>query len=307
VFKSRDERPLEVYGRLLGNVASLQPDIVVLAESAMCEFGPVDQQGATHFAEWASEQCGGAAVLAGGTRFGDGKEYNSAAIYSVVDGSRSCFASNGVSKVFMDVYDKVHLVPFGEFIPGDKWITSLQKFAPVGSCTPGELKLLRLPLVRKGSGTLAAVDVGVAICFEDTDSAQMRRLAKMGACVLFFITNDSWFSHSNEAVQHSWQAVARAIETGLPVVRVGNSGVSGTVSPSGRATWLIGSDGKPLVDRDGTMFDRIPLPSTAETGKTTVYVKLGDVPLSVAFALLILSLILVKYKAHYEKRRSMSL
>ena len=283
VFKAQEEKPVEVYERLLGNVAALGPDLVVLPESAMCEFGPVDQQGAVRFAEWVSKKTGGAALLAGGTRYEDGKTYNSAALYA--------FQTSQT----LSVYDKVHLVPFGEFIPGDKWITALQKLAPVGSCTPGELKTLRI-----GRAQLDHLDFGVAICFEDTDSAQMRELARIGANVLFFITNDSWFSHSVEAEQHAWQAVARAIETGLPVVRVGNSGVTGTITPDGKTSWLVGPDGRPLVDKAGTMFDRIVLTTNNQQLTTTPYVTLGDVPLTILFALLILSMILVKYKAHYE-------
>ena len=145
----------------------------------------------------------------------------------------------------------------------------------------------------------------MAICFEDTDSAQMRELAKKGAKVLLFITNDSWFSHSVEAEQHAWQAVARAIETGLPVVRVGNSGVTGTIAPGGKTSWLVGPNGRPLVDKEGTMFDKVKVKGEGE--QWTVYVWLGDIPLGIAFALLILSMILVKYKAHYEQRRTLSL
>ena len=286
-FKAQEEKPLEVYERLLGNVAALGPDIVVLPESAMCEFGPVDQQGAVRFAEWVAKKTGGAALLAGGTRYEDGLTYNSAALYS----------TNSIS-----IYDKVHLVPFGEFIPGDKWITALQKLAPVGSCTPGELKLLPLST----STSDLDLNLGVAICFEDTDSAQMRELAKKGAKVLFFITNDSWFSHSVEAEQHAWQAVARAIETGLPVVRVGNSGVTGTITPDGKAMWLVGPNGKPLVDKEGAMFDKVKVKGEGEQ-QQTVYVALGDWPLGIAFALLILSMILVQYKTHYEQRRTLSL
>ena len=285
VFKVQEERPNEVYERLLGNVAALGPDLVVLPESAMCEFGPVDQQGAVRFAEWVAKKAGGAALLAGGTRYEDGKTYNSAALYS----------TNTIS-----IYDKVHLVPFGEFIPGDKWITALQKLAPVGSCTPGEPQLLRIDRAQLGhlDYELGHLDCGVAICFEDTDSAQMRELAKMGAMVLFFITNDSWFSHSVEAEQHAWQAVARAIETGLPVIRVGNSGVTGTITPDGKAMWLVGPNGKPLMDKAGTMFDKVKVKGEGE--QRTVYVCLGDIPLGILFALLILSMILVKYKAHHE-------
>lgn len=296
VFKAQEERPIEIYERLLDNVAMLRPDLVVLPESAMCEFGPVDQQGAVRFAEWVAKKTGGAALLAGGTRYEDGKTFNSAALYSGEENDTR-------TTIRVDVYDKVHLVPFGEFIPGDKWITALQKLAPVGSCTAGELKTLRI-----GGETARVrqqVEAGVAICFEDTDSAQMRELAKKGAKVLFFITNDSWFSHSVEAEQHAWQAVARAIETGLPVVRVGNSGVTGTIAPGGKTSWLVGPNGRPLVDKEGTMFDKVKVKGEGE--QWTVYVRLGDIPLGIAFALLILSMILVKYKTHYEQQRTLSL
>ena len=216
-------------------------------------------------------------------------------------------------------------MPFGEFIPGDKIFPALQKLAPVGSCTPGELKLLPLNLAndqserhaprssddaRPGNRTIEqsnsrTILLGCAICFEDTDSALMRELAKKGAEVLCFITNDSWFSHSIEAEQHAWQAVARAIETGLPVVRVGNSGVTGTITPDGKTTWLVGPNGKPLVDREGTMLDKVEVGGRGR--QRTVYVWLGDIPLATAFALLLLAMILVKYKAHYEQRRTLSL
>jgi len=296
-FKAQEENPYEVYGKLLDNVAMLQPDLVVLSESAMCEFGPVDQQGAWRFAKWVGEKSGGAALLAGGTRYADGNTYNSAAFYRFAKGDSTVQPSTFNLQPSLSVYDKVHLVPFGEFIPGDKWFPALQKLAPVGSCTPGELKTLSLPL-DSNTQTLkySNISLGVAICFEDTDSAQMRALAKQGSQVLFFITNDSWFSHSIEAEQHAWQAVARAIETGLPVVRVGNSGVSGTITP----------DGKPLVDRRGTMFDRIQVEKRGGGGQRTAYVRLGDWPLGIVFALLILCMILVKYKSNYEKRRYLS-
>ena len=306
-FKAQEENPYEVYGRLLDNVATLNPDLVVLSESAMCEFGPVDQQGAVRFAEWVAKKTGGAALLAGGSRYEGGKAYNSAALYRVGVGSdrvglgsdrvglesdRVGVESGRVNGELIQIYDKVHLVPFGEFIPGDKLFPALQKLAPVGSCTPGELKLLPLSTSTPGLDP----NLGVAICFEDTDSALMRELAKKGAKILFFVTNDSWFSNSVEAEQHAWQAVARAVETGLPVVRVGNSGVTGTIAPDGKATWLLGPNGKPLVDRQGAMMDKVEVGGR----QRTVYVLFGDWPLGIAFALLILALIMVKYKHRYE-------
>ena len=140
----------------------------------------------------------------------------------------------------------------------------------------------------------------------------MRRLANLGASLLVFVTNDSWFSDSIEAEAHAWQATARAIETGLAVVRVGNNGVTGTISPSGRATWLADSAGRALVDREGTMLDRVALrPATGKDGGfrgyTTPYAAYGDIPLFATFALLIVAMILVKYHSHYGKHRILSL
>lgn len=268
--------PYPVYSNLLANVSYFAPDLVVLPESAMVEFGQVDRMNAEVFAAWIRERTGAETVIAGGNRVERNgtklpKAYNSAALYR---------------EEGREIYDKVHLVPFGEFIPGDKLIPWLQRLAPVGSCTPGDLKLLG--------------DFGVAICYEDTDSAQMRELAKLGAKALVFITNDSWFSRSQETVQHAWQSVARAIETGLAVVRVGNSGVSGTISPDGKASWLENGRGRALVDRPGTMFDRIVLAENGVDGWRTWYVRLGDAPIFIVFLLLIMAVIMIKYKKHTE-------
>jgi apolipoprotein N-acyltransferase len=269
------ENPVEVYSNLVSAISHTRPEVVVLSESALCEFGAVDSPRACAFARWIAGLAGAEEVIAGGGRRAGGKEYNSAGLYR--------------AGRIAETYDKVHLVPFGEFIPGDKWITALQKLAPVGSCTPGELKLLG--------------GWGVAICYEDTDSAQMRALARKGAKALVFITNDSWFSRSVEAEQHAWHAVPRAIETGLAVVRTGNSGVTGTVSPDGRASWLAGADGRPTVDARGTICDRIPVSGA----RRTPYLLWGDVPLAVAFALVIGVVILVKYRDNHEKRRYLSM
>ncbi len=269
------EDPVEVYSNLVSAISHTRPEVVVLSESALCEFGAVDSPRACAFARWIVGLAGAEEVIAGGGRRAGGKEYNSAGLYR--------------AGRIAETYDKVHLVPFGEFIPGDKWITALQKLAPVGSCTPGELKLLG--------------GWGVAICYEDTDSAQMRALARKGAKALVFITNDSWFSRSVEAEQHAWHAVPRAIETGLAVVRTGNSGVTGTVSPDGRASWLAGADGRPTVDARGTICDRIPVSGA----RRTPYLLWGDVPLAVAFALFIGVVILVKYRDNHEKRRYLSM
>ena len=305
-FKSQDqENPVAVYSNLCANISALKPDVVILPESAYAEIALLDHPNAMRFSQWMMKLTGAKAVLAGGGRYTqDGRAYNSAAIY-LSECSNACPARAQLPNP--QFYDKVHLVPFGEFIPGDKLIPALQKFAPVGTCYPGELRLLHLP--RSSDSTLP---LGVAICYEDNDSAQMRELAKMGARLLVFITNDSWFSYSQETVSHAWQATARAIETGLPVVRVGNSGVTGIIYPDGKANWLCGRDGKLLVDAKGTLFDRVTIPNPSESctlhaTPCTPYTRFGDCPLGCAFALLMLGYILVYLWKNYEKRRIVSL
>ena len=266
--RNRGDDPIAEYSRLFSSASALRPQLVVLSESALSEFGSIGSERAKLFADFAMRNTGAKAILAGGgRRDSEKREYNSAALYTAEG---------------LQTYDKVHLVPFGEFIPLDKTFTDLQKLAPVGSCTPGELKLLDFD----------GVKIGVAICYEDTDSAQLRRLAEMGAQVLVFITNDTWFSHSEETIQHAWHSIARAIETGLPVVRVGNSGVTGTISPGGATNWLCDGDNKPRIDSQGVMVDCI-MPATADA--TTPYVRFGDKPLAFAFSTILALLLASRF------------
>lgn len=269
----REEDPLEVYGKLFDSVSHAMPDVLVLSESAMSEFGMLDSIHVDRFMRFALSRTGAKHVIAGGSRAEKGRVYNSALLYS----------APGIKQF----YDKVHLVPFGEYIPFDKTFTFLQSFAPVGTCYPGEPKLLDVD----------GRQIGIAICYEDTDSSLIRKFASLGADALVFITNDSWFGGSDETVQHSWQAVARAVETRLHVIRTGNSGVSGTVSPDGKVSWLAGSDGEVIVDAPGVFVQTVLLPDNS--GKdATFYVKWGDKPLWTLFIIVVLRIF--SARRHYR-------
>jgi len=125
-----------------------------------------------------------------------------------------------------DTYRKVHLVPFGEYVP----LESLLFFAA--------------PLVQAVSGfspgdRAVVFDVGgrrasTAICYEVIYPALMRRFVEEGSELLTTITNDAWFGRSSAAYQHFEQASLRAIEEGRYLVRAANTGVSGVVDPYGR-------------------------------------------------------------------------
>lgn len=281
IFSSRAERddPYEVYDRLLASAAAAKPHLIVWGESSMSEFGRVRSSSALAAAKHFGEQAGGASLLAGGDNVeigddGTRKFYNAAALYSL---------SNGTVQV--SVYAKQHLVPFGEYIPYDKWIPVLQKLSPIGvSLWPGEAKVLDLPV---GADW---VKIAPLICFEDTDPTLARAAARLGAQAIVLITNDSWFSFSQEPIQHAWQAVLRAVETGLPVIRVGNSGVTGVISPSGQVIWL--GEGRPAVDVQGILTTSVEIPAG---GVLTPYSRFGNLPLLLLFATSLLGVFMVKY------------
>ncbi|MGN0852791.1 MAG: apolipoprotein N-acyltransferase [Kiritimatiellia bacterium] len=290
VFSDRSGRddPSAVYGRLLAPAAAARPHLVVWGESAMAEFGTLRSAAARAAAQRFCEQAGGASLLAGGDDVETGpdgtrKVFNAAGLYSPS-------APPARPSPALAVYAKQHLVPFGEYIPFDKLVPALQRLSPIGvSLWPGDAKVLDLPV---GADV---VKIAPLICFEDTDPALARAAAKRGAQAIVLITNDSWFSHSQEPLQHAWQAVLRAVETGLPVIRVGNSGVTGVISPDGKARWLGGE--RPAVDVQGTMTTSVEIPAG---GVLTPYVRYGNLLLLVLFASSLLGVFLVEY-AH-DKR-----
>ncbi len=267
---SKKINPLEEYKKVLTPAIYAKPDIVVLAESAMCEFGNVRSYNAMTVARYIKEWTDCKALISGGDSLeitnAMKKVYNAAAMYS--------FTSNTVN---VDVYGKQHLVPFGEYIPFDKTFTILQKLCPIGvSLWPGKATVFPIKIAGE------VLYFSPLICYEDTDPVLSRRAANLGAHAIVLITNDSWFSYSNEAIQHAQQAIMRAIETGLPIIRVGNSGVTGIISPNGVVNWLADSDGKVLVDEAGCMMETVEIPLYP---KKTIYSRFGDIPLIVLFAI----------------------
>jgi apolipoprotein N-acyltransferase len=123
-------------------------------------------------------------------------------------------------------YDKMHLVPFGEYVPMQNLLFFAGKMLDqVGDYAPGR-DLTVSPI---GSGRLATV-----ICYESIFPDLVRRFTQGGAELLVLITNDGWFGESAAPFQHLRMGVVRAVENRRYLVRVANSGITAIVDPYGR-------------------------------------------------------------------------
>ena len=124
-------------------------------------------------------------------------------------------------------YHKRTLVPFGEYIPGEKWFPSWHQLSPQRSfLVPGTSAE---PLVVPGRARL-----GVLICYEDILAASARELVARGADLLVNLTNDDWFGESLALVQHQQLALFRAVETKRYLLRCTTTGSTAVISPLGR-------------------------------------------------------------------------
>ncbi|MGO9136084.1 MAG: apolipoprotein N-acyltransferase [Syntrophales bacterium] len=142
----------------------------------------------------------------------------------------SAILANGMGKI-LGIYDKMVLVPFGEFIPFGETFTWLYSWSPFsGRLWPGENDE---PLL------LGKHLLSVSICYEDIFPGQIRMLMSGGRQrqipeAMFNLTNDSWYGDTVEPMEHLVLASFRAIEHRRPLVRATNTGVSAIIDPVGR-------------------------------------------------------------------------
>lgn len=193
--------------------ATPRPDLILWPETAV----PILLNDAERAFEIIATAAAGVPVVLGIERLDDGALYNSAVLL------------DGQGRV-AQLYDKHHLVPFGEYIPlgdllSDWGLQGLAAkdgngFAP----GPGPQVMDLGP------------DLGLAlplICYEAVFPGDTRVLS-VRPDFLMQLTNDAWFGTFSGPYQHLAQARLRAIELGLPLVRVANTGVSTVVDPAGR-------------------------------------------------------------------------
>lgn len=188
------------------------------------------------------------------------------------------------------LYTKHHLVPFGEYVPLKKYLSWL----PIDNIVPGEFRpgedLVTMGFPAKSLGG-RETKVAPEICYDAIFPEISRAYANQGAEILVNLTNDAWYGLSGAPYQFLRIVAMRAVETGRPVARAANTGISGFIDPLGRVR-----EATPLgiVKSDFNVVDaRLRHPSEWRisalpimSGRTP-YVVLGDLPayLASAFAL----------------------
>jgi apolipoprotein N-acyltransferase len=137
----------------------------------------------------------------------------------------SAYYLDGKSKIPF-VYDKIHLVPFGEYIPLKKLFVFMRTVTQdVGEFQPGgEIRLFML-------GTNP---VNATVCFEAIFPGLVRRFVRNGSRLIVNLTNDRWYGDSSAPFQHFSIARWRAVENRRYFLRAANSGISAVIEPTGR-------------------------------------------------------------------------
>jgi apolipoprotein N-acyltransferase len=159
-----------------------------------------------------------------------------------------------------EVYHKIHLVPFGEYIPLRKMLPFLETIVPIGDFAAGKAyTVFKEP-----------APFSVLICFEDTVPELSRGFVLNGARCLVNITNDAWFKDTSAPYQHLQASVFRAVENRRWLVRAANTGISGFIGPAGDIAGWVQQQNKPTFV-DGFLTGEIGLGS-----KLTFYTRFGD-------------------------------
>ena len=234
------------------------PDLVVWPETAIPWL--LDQaQGALESSALAAR---GAPVILGVQRREDARYFNAMAALDRVGAVTA-------------VYDKSHLVPFGEYIPfgevlGQFGLQGLAASNGDGFSAGIGPALIDVP----GIGLVLPL-----ICYEGIFAEEVNALPGR-ARLMVLITNDAWFGTDTGPYQHFAQARLRAIEPGLPMVRVANTGISGLIDARGRVLGQIGLGEQGVLDT--------ALPAALAP---TVYARFGDTPVLVLLGLVGLGLI----------------
>jgi apolipoprotein N-acyltransferase len=269
--KSFEIETLKIYEKLSFRVAEAKPDLIIWPETAT----PFFFQDAREYQPFVLDipKKTNAFLLFGTPSYriqkGKVNHYNSAYLVSP-------------SGELIGKYDKIHLVPFGEYVPMQNLLFFIGSLGEgIGDFKPGrEIFNFSLPQGK----------FGVLICFEIIFPDLCRRFVKRGANFLVTITNDAWFGKTSAPYQHFSIATFRAVENRVFVARAANTGITGFIDPRGK------------IIKEGGIFTEEALNGTIRlSSQKTFYTLYGDIFAWLCSALSVLLLayaLLQKPKKH---------
>jgi apolipoprotein N-acyltransferase len=146
-------------------------------------------------------------------------------------------------------YDKIHLVPFGEYVPLRRWLTFASRLtADISDFTPGRIFVVGHLHGVETYVPSAGPTFGVFICYEAIFPGEVREFTAKGAQLLINISNDGWFGRSAAPAQHVMMARVRAVESRRWLLRDTNNGYTVSVDPYGRVVASIVTDVRGELD-----------------------------------------------------------
>jgi apolipoprotein N-acyltransferase len=248
-----ENRILAIYENRSRQALALQPDLLLWPEASTPRPVLGDRRVWELVSSLAAENPGD--FLLGTVHFDEEGDFNSALLLTEGGGKSQ-------------IYHKMHLVPFGEFIP---FRHSFPLFAwIVGDLVPEdfdqgtEFTLLELSKV--------PVRLAPLICFEDTLPNLARQFLPLGAQAFVNLTNDGWFRESAGSRQHLANAVGRAAENKIPLIRAANTGITGWVDRHGRVREIL-TDPAGRTFIEGVLFTEVLIPVEVEP---TFFGRFGD-------------------------------
>ena len=260
---AQEEEIFARFDRLTGLALALRPEpqLIVWPESATPR--PLFGDQANHDFVFAQAGRSDAALLLGTTDLDAlGDDYNVAVLLT----------DRGEH---LQMYRKMHLVPFGEYLPLRPLLGPIAGGLVPGDFAPGR----SFTQFEMGPPT---VRLSTLICFEDTLSALSRGFVLEGAQILVNITNDGWFARSAAARQHLVNAIFRAVENRRPLLRCANTGVTGLVQRTGFFEQWIPEFEEGIAVREITVPREAPTTFFTRHGDLVSPVSAGAVALGLA-------------------------
>ncbi len=250
---------MAVYTRLTQDALKQHPDIVLWPETAVPFYftgeGPRDSAMRAELAAFVRRN--GVPLLFGSPTY----EVKPRRVVRLMNSAFLLTADGNVGAV----YNKLHLVPFGEYVPLKSVLFFVEKMVQaVGDFESGSDYTVMTVVPHRPEAR--EVKLSTVICYEIIFPDLVRRFVDRGARIITTITNDAWFGKTSAPYQHFSMAVFRAVENRVPVARAANTGVSGFIDAQGR-----------ILDMS-TIFTEAYLTRSLATGNVkTFYTRYGDV------------------------------